>query len=141
MNTKFTTILQSLIESSGKNQNLISKELNITRQQLSNWKRGYIEPNIDNLIILANYFNITVDELVGMSETTNTVKEHSLPTQQQNKAVVFANEYNELIDDGNFQNIAKLCNAITPEQRAVVLGYLIGLLQSQGINTQNILHY
>lgn len=141
MNTNFANVLQSLIETSGKTQNLISKELNIPRQQLSNWKTGYIEPNIDNLILLANYFNITVDELIGRSEQAIELKEHNFTTQQQNKAVAFSNEYSVLIEDNNFQNIAKLCNNITPELRAVVLGYLIGFLQSQGVNTQNILRY
>ena len=141
MNTIFTKNLQNLIESSGKTQNQISKELNIARQQLSNWKTGYIEPNLDNLITIAQYFNVSIDYLLGRETDFNVEHQYNPPTELPNKAVAFANEYSELIDDGNFQNIAKLCRDITPELRALALGYLVGLLKNNGVNTKKILGY
>ena len=116
----------------------IEKATGISNGNISRWENGQVIPGINFCIQLANFYGCTLDELVGISETTT---KHNFPTQQQNKAVAFSNEYSVLIEDNNFQNIAKLCNNITPELRAVVLGYLIGFLQSQGVNTQNILRY
>ncbi|MCI8458801.1 MAG: helix-turn-helix transcriptional regulator [Clostridia bacterium] len=61
----FSEQLQSLIAESGKSQNQISAELGIRKQKLSKWKRGYNEPNISELILIARYFGVTVDYLVG----------------------------------------------------------------------------
>ena len=116
----------------------IEKATGISNGNISRWENGQVIPGINLCIQLANFYGCTLDELVGISETTT---KHNFPTQQQNKAVAFSNEYSVLIEDNNFQNIAKLCNNITPELRAVVLGYVIGLLQSQGVNTQKILGY
>lgn len=43
----------------------LAEKLHITRQALSSYERGNIEPNIGTLCKLADIFNITIDELVG----------------------------------------------------------------------------
>ena len=43
----------------------IQKELNFSKNQIHYWIKGKAEPSIDDLISLANYFDITLDELVG----------------------------------------------------------------------------
>lgn len=62
---KFKERLAHLIQSSGKTQNQISSEMNVIKQKLSQWKNGYIEPNIDDLIRIASYFQTSIDYLVG----------------------------------------------------------------------------
>jgi len=44
------------------------KILKIPKQQLELWKTGYQEPSIQNLNLLANYFNVSVDYLTGNSK-------------------------------------------------------------------------
>ena len=43
----------------------IQKELNFSKNQIHYWLKGQAEPSIDDLISLADYFDITLDELVG----------------------------------------------------------------------------
>ena len=43
----------------------LAKELNVSLKTVSHWETGYTEPSITQLIQLANYFDITIDELVG----------------------------------------------------------------------------
>ena len=57
--------LAELISQDDKNQVQISKELKISKQKLTNWKSGYSEPCIDELIKIAKYFDVTIDYLVG----------------------------------------------------------------------------
>lgn len=69
---KFTNKLNYLIKTSGITQTKISDDLGIKKQKLSQWKSGYIEPNIDDLIKLAKYFNVTIDYLVGYENEDGT---------------------------------------------------------------------
>ena len=43
----------------------LAAELNVSLKTVSHWETGYTEPSIAQLIQLANYFDITIDELVG----------------------------------------------------------------------------
>lgn len=65
---KFVVRLNELIVESGKTQNTISKELGVSKQKLSKWKTGYNEPNIDEIIMIARYFSVSVDYLLGVAD-------------------------------------------------------------------------
>ena len=67
MNT-FTEILKELLEKGDKSQTKICEEMKIKKQKLSHWKTGYVEPNIDDLISLAKYFDVSIDYLVGYTD-------------------------------------------------------------------------
>jgi len=45
-----------------------AKELDIAFSTYNQYLMGYREPNIKMLIKLANYFNVSIDELVGREE-------------------------------------------------------------------------
>ena len=47
--------------------------LNITQQAVSAYEKEEREPNIDTLNKIADYFNVTVDYLLGRTDTPNTV--------------------------------------------------------------------
>ena len=64
----FTQRLKELIITSEKKQKDICEDLGISKQKLSKWKTGYNEPCIDELMILANYFEVSLDYLVGMED-------------------------------------------------------------------------
>lgn len=56
--------IRSLRLHSGMTQEDLSKELNVTRQALSNWERDINEPDISILKKLCNKFGLQIDELV-----------------------------------------------------------------------------
>ena len=60
--------LTELIAESGKSQNEIASDLKISKQKLSNWKLGYYEPELDAVLMLAEYFNVTTDYLLGKTD-------------------------------------------------------------------------
>ncbi len=70
MKNIFASRLSELIRESGKNQNHICADLKITKQKFSNWKTGYCEPNLDDLIMLALYFDVSADFLLGIEDET-----------------------------------------------------------------------
>lgn len=56
-----------------KNRNLtqedLAKELFTNNQSISNWETGLSEPDINTLIRLAKFFNVTTDYLLGLEKT------------------------------------------------------------------------
>ena len=66
----FVTRLRELLADCGKLQNHVSKDMGITKQKLTNWKTGYNEPSIDEIIMIASYFNVTSDYLLGLEDET-----------------------------------------------------------------------
>lgn len=67
----FVVRFKELLEQSGKMQNDIYKDLGISKQKLSKWKTGYTEPNLDDIILLATYFDVTADYLIGLTTTAS----------------------------------------------------------------------
>ncbi len=47
----------------------IAELLGTTRQQISKWENGIQMMGIDKYIILAKYYNISIDYLVGLIDT------------------------------------------------------------------------
>lgn len=52
-------------EKKGKTQNKAAKEIGISQQVLNKWERDISIPTIDNCIKLADYYGVSLDELVG----------------------------------------------------------------------------
>ena len=53
----------------------LANKLCVTKQSISNWENENIMPSIDMLIKMADYFGVTRDYLLGLSEN------HSLNTE------------------------------------------------------------
>ncbi len=45
-------------------QRELAEKINVSVKTVSHWETGYTEPSISQLIILANFFDVTIDELV-----------------------------------------------------------------------------
>lgn len=45
----------------------LAKKLGISQSTICNWLNGKKEPCIDSLWVLADYFDVTVDYLIGRS--------------------------------------------------------------------------
>lgn len=52
----------------------LSKKVNIPTTTLFNYELGKCEPNIETLIKLANFYNVSLDELVGREADTINLK-------------------------------------------------------------------
>ena len=45
-----------------------SKKIGVTKQCVSNWENGYIQPSIDMLIKIAKTFSVSTDYLLGIND-------------------------------------------------------------------------
>lgn len=136
----YAAALKTQRELNGYSQNALAKATGISQPKISYYELGQHSPPIEFCAQLAQFYGITIDELVGLSE--NPVSKQPVSAMKQSTpAIEFANEYADLICDKSFIQTAKLFEAVKPELRALALGYIVGLLQSNGINTRDILGY
>ena len=64
-------ILKELRKSRNLTQTKLCKRFNVTQKTLSSWESGTRQPNIETLINIADYFQVSLDELLGRKEKTN----------------------------------------------------------------------
>ncbi len=60
--------LKDLRKENGLTQKQIAKILNKSETGYASWEQGLAEPSINDLIILSNFYNVSIDELVGKEE-------------------------------------------------------------------------
>ena len=60
----FAYNLRVLRKEKGLNQPQLAKELNVSKGMISFWENEVCEPTASNIIAVAKFFNITIDELL-----------------------------------------------------------------------------
>lgn len=56
--------LKKLRKAKGITQEQLAEQLNVTRQAVSSWENGINQPDVETLARLAEYFGVTVEELI-----------------------------------------------------------------------------
>lgn len=74
-NAPFPTRLRKLMEASGETQDSLSKVAKKTRQTISQYVNGISEPGYDTLIKIAEHFRVSVDYLLGRTDTKSQSKD------------------------------------------------------------------
>lgn len=66
--------LKELRKSNKITQKELATAIGVTGQTILNWENGIFEPSINELIKLADYFNVTIDYLVERKVNNNDVE-------------------------------------------------------------------
>ena len=64
----FKNNLKSLRIEAKLGQIELAKELGVSKGIISLWENGLREPNLSSLVLIANYFNISIDYLIGLEK-------------------------------------------------------------------------
>lgn len=110
-------------------QNLTTTELGkiigCSNPTITHYERGDREPSIDMLCKLADFFDVTVDYLIG----------HNTALVSCSSSVnVFAEKYGELCSDKYFCAYAELHKLMNESQKIFTLGMIVGYLREQGVS-------
>lgn len=89
-------------------QDDISKIINTNRQNISRYENGEVEPNINTLIKLADYYNVSLDYLCGR---------------------VWHNQIGYIPDDK--KDLVNLTLKLNEANTIMAIGYVSGLLANQ----------
>jgi len=64
----FSERLKELRESNRLSQVQLAKELNVSKQSISNWENNNILPSIDMLIKVIQFFRVSADYILGLND-------------------------------------------------------------------------
>lgn len=128
-------ILKTLRIQNGLLQRDVAKQLKISSSTYSNYEQGIRQPTPEMLCKLADVFGVSVDYLLGR-ENENAVTTKGATDIATN----FIKELG-LENDKRFKDFAKLYAQLPEMHRTYVLAYLVGYLNSSGINTIKIIGY
>ena len=131
-------IFKKLRIKTNKSQTDIAKKFNVTQSAVSKWETGKALPDPSMLTQIAEYYNVSVESLLKNYEEKN---EYLIKRPNYELSDKFLQDYAELLKDKSFMETTKLYNAITPELRALALGYIVGVLQNYNVDTKKILGY
>ena len=62
--------IYNLRKKNGISQEKLAEQIGVSRQTISNWELGETSPNSEQLLLLANILNVSLDELLD-NEITN----------------------------------------------------------------------
>lgn len=65
----FDERLKELRTAQNLNQVALGKILGVSKQCISNWENNNIQPSIDMLVKIAEYFGVTTDYLLGIDKS------------------------------------------------------------------------
>lgn len=68
MENTFAENLKSLRLEKGLGQVALAQELKLSKGIISLWENGLREPNMSSLIVLAKFFGVSIDYLVGLEK-------------------------------------------------------------------------
>lgn len=124
-------------------QEKLSDIIGVARSTLAMWETNKAFPDIFALCKLSDYFNVSIDYLLGRSESSAvSVRDTQLNNRTKDElSDKFLEDYSQLLKDSSFIETTKLYNAISTEYRALCLGVLLGVLQQRGVDTSKILGY
>ena len=88
----FAKRLTNLREKKNLYQKDIAEIFNIEQATVSNWEKGKRIPDSEMLIKLANFFEVSVDYLLG-NDTTLTTKEEELKEMEALKQLLIKNGF------------------------------------------------
>lgn len=56
--------IRELRKASGLSQEQLAKQLDVTRQTISNWEASIAQPNLEKIIMISDLFQVSLDQLI-----------------------------------------------------------------------------
>ena len=81
-----------LRKKNGLSQEQLGEKTNVTRQTISNWELGETAPNPEQLKLLSQALNISIDELVD-NNITGEIKEKIINIEKTTEVVIKAMKF------------------------------------------------
>lgn len=85
---EFNEKLQKLRTKENLTQEELAEKLYVSRTAISKWESGRGYPSIDSLKVIAKYFNVTIDELIGSEEIVTLAEKDKKETNKKYTALI-----------------------------------------------------
>ena len=84
--------LRKMRDEVGISQERLAEKLGVSRQAVAKWEIGVAMPDVDNLIQISNFFQVSIDYLVKMESYPDTKCESSYENSEIIKFVILAKQ-------------------------------------------------
>jgi Predicted transcriptional regulator len=105
--------LRELRENLGLMQITVSKKIGISNKVLSNYENNISTPDLQTLILLCNFYNVSSDYLLGLN-----VKEKSAESRVTEDEKKILNYYNRLNEENKDASKGYMINLFREQQNA-----------------------
>lgn len=110
----FAKRLNELIDEAGLNSLRLSKEIGVADRLIGAWRKSEKRPTLDNIVLLAGFFGVSLDYLVGNTDVREVETKKEPPLVCSEEAAALGTRYDALDDDGK---AVVRCSIITEERR------------------------
>ena len=86
---EFNEKLQELRKRKGLTQEELASSLYVSRTAVSKWESGKGYPNIESLKLIANFFCVTIDELLSSNEVLTIAEENEKQKENQMRDLMY----------------------------------------------------
>ena len=121
-------VLRQLRKAANRTQQQMASMLGITQQAYAAYENDKSSPPNDVLEKIADYFNVSIDYLLGRNEKSPPAERAQADISEN-----FIKEFGDLFSDETFIQYARLYKLMNATQRLMILGVIIGHMEKAGI--------
>ena len=103
---KFNEKLLKLRKEKGLSQEELGMEMQVSRQTISKWETGQSYPDFTRLVMLSDFFDMTLDELVKDIDVQE-VRENSFTNEKIDSIFRVSQDVNSIFQNRTLKNIIK----------------------------------
>ncbi|MGI5899765.1 MAG: helix-turn-helix transcriptional regulator [Christensenellales bacterium] len=103
MNLETATRLMMLRKEHGLSQEELAEKIGVSRQAVSKWERAESSPDLDNMVLLAKLYNVSLDALL-LSDDFSVKQEQTAQNTEQDSsfyAESFSENFSESFSEGS----------------------------------------
>ena len=120
-------ILNNLMESKSISAYKMSKDTGISDQLIGYWKKGEKLPSAENLMIISNYFGVSIDYLLtGENRKESNISQSAITTGDHSTSTVNigSQETHSQQEDETVQEITRILNGLPLKERTKLLSMI-----------------
>ncbi len=127
--TIFDIRLKELREEKGLTQTELSKKTSIKQQNISRWEKGDNSPNVDDIVKLADFFQVSTDYLLGREDYGTGVIQVKNDFATDNKQFSVVAQDMEIKE--KVEMLGKNFLLLSVENQLIVIGIIKEILNQQ----------
>ena len=120
-------ILNNLMESKSISAYKMSKDTGISDRLIGYWKKGEKLPSAENLMIISNYFGVSIDYLLtGENRKESNISQSAITTGDHSSSTVNirSQETHSQQEDETVQEITRILNGLPLKERTKLLSMI-----------------
>lgn len=132
----FSDRLKQLRKQNSLTQKMLGQNLNLGESTISMYELGEREPNFETLELLADYFNVDIDYLLGKSDKTTKLDIYG---NHKDNLDYFSNKpelldlYQQIYESEKLQLLFDSAKDLTPQDLEIVLSIIDRFRKEKGI--------